>query len=305
MVALTGPGGLGACASHGTVQPAAALPPLWRIDPQPRAPAGGWLFGSIHAGLERDEPWPPELARAWQAADMLAIEIDVGARRTELRSGFAAAARLPAGMTIESLVGERAADEIRRLGDFGPERWERLRRLAPWALASILAGQDRSAGENRDGVEARLLASAQARALPVAELEQVAEQVDALAGSRLEAQAAWLLHRVATLRQGDATAAAVVAAWRTGDTARLARLKARLWGDADGPQAEVRERMFALRERRMADRLATLLATGRAAFTAVGAFHVVGPDALPVILEGHGIRCRRIVRRETGIRDDT
>lgn len=280
---------------------AATAPPLWRMQAREGAPGSGWLFGSVHAGLDPAEKLPPVVERAWASADVLAIEIDVTARWASLRELYAASALLPSDGTIEALLGADRAGQIREHFGIGEARWSRLRRLAPWALLALLAGQDPSRGGRAPGagLEARFLESARQRAMPVVELEQPAEQVDALAGIGLRAQADWLWRRFESIRHGDGLAEAIVAAWRAGDEADLARLKDRAWGMAGDDPATPRARMFGERDRRIARRLAGLLERPHTVFTLVGAFHVVGEDGLPGILAGHGIRLERLPGTET------
>src|SRR5690606_8704866 len=171
------------CARGGPPVAAATAPPLWRMQAREGAPGSGWLFGSVHAGLDPAEKLPPVVERAWASADVLAIEIDVTARWASLRELYAASALLPGDGTIEALLG-------------------------------LLAGQDPSRGGRAPGagLEARFLESARQRAMPVVELEQPAEQVDALAGIGLRAQADWLWRRFESIRHGDGLAEAIVAA---------------------------------------------------------------------------------------------
>ena len=286
--------GVSACAHRPPSGPAVAGPPLWRIG-RPGSAGSGWLFGSVHAGLAADEPLPPAIERAWADADVLAIEIDSAARWSQLRDGFAAAALLPGTDTIETLIGAGHAAAIRAHFGLDDARWAGLRRLAPWALLVTLAGEDplRRERPGSRGIEARLLDAARGRSMSIVELEQVDEQVDALAGASLEAQAAWLLRRFEAMRRNEDLAGAIIAAWRAGDDAHLATLKTRAWGATDEP-ATPRGRMFGERDRRIARRLAGLLERPHTVFTVVGAFHLVGEDALPGILAGHGIRLERI-----------
>ena len=274
-------------------------PPLWRMRHQDGA-GSGWLFGSVHAGLEADERLPPGVEAAWARADVLAIEIDVMARWRQLRGLYAAAALLPGEDTIEGLIGTGRAAAIRTHFDIDEARWAKLRRLAPWALLAVLAGHDAAGGARPAprGLEARFLEEARRRAMPIVELEQAGEQVEALAGAGLEAQADWLWRRIESMRRGDGLAEAIVTAWRAGDEARLARLKSAAWGDArDG--ALPRAHMFGERDRRIARRLAALLERPHTVFTLVGAFHLVGEDTLPGILAGQWVRVERVRGRET------
>ncbi len=235
------------------------------------------------------------MERAWARADVLAIEIDVVARWAQLRDLFAAAALLPDNDTIESLLGAGRAARIREHFGIEETRWARLRRLAPWALLATLAGQDplRRERSARPGIEPRFIESARHRAMPIVELEQAGEQVDALAGIGLDAQAAWLWRRFESMQRGDGLADATIAAWRAGDQARMAALKTRAWGEVGDPAAP-RAHMFGERDRRIARRLAGLLERPLAVFTLVGAFHLAGEDGLPGILAGHGVRVERV-----------
>lgn len=291
--------GLAACAKMGSDPKLAKLgragPPLWRLAARPGGAGSGWLFGSVHAGLAAAEPMPPAVERAWAAADVLAIEIDVVARWAQLRELFAQAALLPGTDTIEAVIGTARATEIRAHFGFDDARWAKLRRLAPWALAVTLAGQDPQQRQytGGHGIETHFIEDARRRAMPIVELEQAGEQVAALAGGSLESQAAWLWQRFESMRRREGLAAATLAAWRVGDEARLAVLKTRAWGEP-GDSAMPRPRMFGERDQRMARRLAALLDRPHTVFTLVGAFHLAGADALPGILAAHGIRPERI-----------
>lgn len=290
-----GPLGIAACAHRGQPSPTPASPPLWRLAPPPGGTGAGWLFGSVHAGIAVAEAMPSTVERAWAAADVLAIEIDVAARWTQLRDLFAQAALLPGTDTIEGLLGATRAAEIREHFGFDDARWLGLRRLAPWALAVTLAGNDplRRERTGGQGIETRFIDSARSRAMPIVELEQAGEQVTALAGGSLEAQAAWLWRRFEAMRRQEDLAAATLAAWRAGDEARLAALKTRAWGEANDA-AMPRPRMFGERDRRIAKRLARLLERPHTVFTVVGAFHLAGEDGLPGILAAHGVRVERV-----------
>lgn len=269
-------------------------PMLLEVRRDDRAGAA-WLFGAIHAGLDRFYPLPEPVESAWQGAMGLAVELDVTRRWQELRAAFGAVSLLPPGTHIEDLVGADQARAIRTHFGFDDADWARLRRLRPWALTLSLANPvEQEAGARSSlGVDSFFLQRARERKLAIVELEQPAEQVHAFAGGADSEQVEQLLARFEQLRHWDRTLLDLIDAWRAGDERALAALKARAFGD-ERRLASLRKRMFSERDARMAARLHDLIPPKGKLFVVVGAFHLAGDDGLPARLRAIGARVDRV-----------
>lgn len=249
------------------------------------------LLASVHTGLARFYPLPEPIERAFARADRLLVEIDVAGRAPEIRAAAARYARLPDGATLREVLRPQTWDALRRAFHAQPWVLAERARLQPWAWALLLpdADDERLGADPRDGVDAHLIARARARGLEVVEMEAADIQVRAYAGGPLDEQDAALALRLAHREAQSRTYVRIVDAWRRGDLDALAALKDFAY-PREGPLGALRERLFAERDERIADLLAAALARPGDAMAVVGAFHLVGPDALQHALDRRGVR---------------
>ncbi|HPU54174.1 MAG TPA: TraB/GumN family protein [Burkholderiaceae bacterium] len=269
-------------------------PALYRVCAD-SASCGAWLFGSIHIGLSRFYPLPEPVEQAWQSSRRLACEINAGQNYEQLREAFRARALLPEGQSLEHFIDEPTLTALRRHFGMGVHEWQSRLRLQPWALSTMLISQDdtRLAAQPGMGLDAYFLGRARALQRPIIELEELEEQVEALAGGSLTEQAAQLADRFRRIGEWDRPLSDIVDAWRRGDDARLAALKARSFGDG-GRLLALRRRMFGERDERMARRLLQVMQAPGDVFALVGALHLVGEDSLQHALREQGATVERV-----------
>ncbi len=257
-----------------------------------RAGAAGqaWLFGSVHLGLDRFYPLPPEVEQAWTQADVLAVELDIVLRRTSLTEAFARRVLLPEGQTLEDWLSPDEIRRIRNLMHFDHQDWQRLRRLQPWALGFNLYNPiEIPAGPRAAlGVDLYFLRRAREAGRRIVELESPQDQIEAFAGGAMDEQLTQLRERLTRLERHERTTERIIQAWRSGDAKALMLLKREAFGDEERLPA-LHQRMNVTRERKMAAALGALIDQGRQVFGVVGAFHLVGPDSLPAQLRRAGL----------------
>jgi len=249
------------------------------------------LLGTVHAGLQRFYPLPDPVERAFAGARRLLVEIDVPAQAAAIRAAARDYALLPEGMTLDDLLQPETKRALRRAFHGRPWALRDVQRLQPWALALLLPNADDVVldADPRDGVDLHLIRRARARGLPVIELEAPQAQLRAFAGGPLVEQEAALALRLAQRESWDRSFVLIVDAWRSGDLAALAVLKDHAYPPV-GPLADLRRRLFAERDARIAARLADALEDPAPGFATVGALHLAGPDALQVELQRLGVR---------------
>jgi uncharacterized protein YbaP (TraB family) len=275
---------LTACGGSG--QPAVEDPPpapaLWEIEDG--SGQRGWLFGTIHA-LPADSRWrTPPLDDALGAAGVLVLEVPNLRDTAAIQRAFADLSRTPGLGPVSARVGTADASAVRAaLARAGLED-ARLGSLETWAVALSLNTATTPAGES---VDRQLLAKWGER--PVVGLETIEAQLGAFDTLPAPEQAELLVAVVEETARPQERAA-LAEAWRVGNTAAIEALTST--GALARPA--LREALLTGRNRVWAERIAPLVAAGRAPFVAVGAGHVVGPDGLPTLLAERGMRVRRV-----------
>lgn len=281
---------LAAACALATAAGAQEVPLLWQVtDDRGHAM---WLVGSMHALTPADSVLHPATAAAYEAARVVAFEVDPATMDADVQRLMMRHA-LDARRLHDALPPATYAALAARLAPLGmtPDRLEGLR---PWAIA-LLVGEAATARVGLEavlGLDARLHARAVADGKPVAALETVAEQMAALASGTDAEHLAALDETLASFDRLADDLDALLAAWRLGDAPALARIvKA---GAAGGPALK---RMLTVRNRAWMVPLERLLADGQPALVVVGAAHLVGPDSLPALLAARG---HTVVRVEGG-----
>ena len=285
---------LSACTTS-TPQASDYRPLLLEVSPPEPAPGKAWLFGSVHAGEQNLYPLPAPVLSRWRNADRLAVELDLSARWDQLKAGFSRVALLPNGERLERYLEPALIDSIRNRFEIDSVRWKRLSRLQPWVLSMVLQQRDSASLQVSEafGVDQHFLKLAASAGRPVSELEQADEQIRAFSSGSIAEQVALLKTRLATDSIWETNLTALVNHWRTGDERALLELKHQAFG-RDASLAKLRDRLFYQRERRMANRLMTLMQMPQNVFVVVGAFHLVGTPNLIDFLRDQGATVERI-----------
>ena len=162
----------------------------------------------------------------------------------------------------------------------------------PWfaGLALSVAPLIKAGYDPQSGVELVLKARAVAAGKPVHGLETIDKQVGILAGMSEADQLSFLRSLLASYEDATVEIDGMVAAWSTGDVARLQAIA------VDGMQTETPALYRAIlveRNTNWADQIQTLMEGSGTLFIAVGAAHLAGDDSVQEILEDRGITVTR------------
>lgn len=251
-----------------------------------------YLFGTFH--LLDGRPWfNDEVKTAFDASDELVMEAVLPENPAALQPLILQYAVDPQGRTLSSrLNAEQNAALTSALAGIGapPTTFDRFE---PWFVAMTLAviGAQRLGISGEAGPETILTRAAQARRIPIGELEGFEWQLRMLDGMP---EALQLEQLAETLKENDEIAtklAPMLAAWSAGDVERLAAL---LNEDETEQDRALHQLLFTTRNANWAHWVEERMARPGTVFVAVGAGHLAGPDSVQAALAAHGIHATRV-----------
>lgn len=258
---------------------------LWRITRQGRT---SYLYGTLHVGRWAWTVPGPQVARALNEADVLALEIDPADPQAQ---------QLPAAFPQVDVTPalQRRLDDALQKACLPAGALQGLPPMMQALLLTVL--QARWEGlEPAYAQEQALAAAARARQQPVRSLETVAEQLRALdVGQGAKAQAA--IEQALDQLDAPSTRAGLrklAQSWEEGD---LQTLQGYAQWCACADTAEDRAALRRLNDDRnpvLARRIAALHQGGQRVFAAVGALHMIGPRGLPRLLAARGFKVERV-----------
>jgi len=250
-----------------------------------------YLAGSVHLLKKDDMSLPPAFERAYAAAKTLVMEVDIdemdspAAQELILQKGMFAD-----GTTLRDSIGQasydRVAAEAARLG----LPIEGLQQFEPWAVALTLTQLEYAAlGFDPDeGVERQLGRRAHADGKHIQGLETLEQQIGILASLSKDDQAAFLEQTVTEMHDADRETQEIVAAWRSGNAAKLAALMSEDFKNLPSLYYS----LVTARNRRWIPQIEHLLKADHNYFVIVGALHLVGDGGLLQLARADGLEPR-------------
>jgi len=253
-----------------------------------------YLFGSIHVLRAGDVGLPPAAEAAYDDAEQLVMEIDMDdpavADPTAMAAQMQHFAQLPAGQSLRSVLGDDYAAVATSVREAGLDL-ALLDGYAPWFVGMVVLQLEvaRRGFDPAHGIEQQVTDRAVADRKPILGLETPADQFALLAGLSLPEQKRFLLMTLEETDQTDARLDELLNAWRTGDTATLARALSEefeAFPELYRPLTEDRNRAWV-------EQLAGLLDDRDDYLVVVGALHLVGRNSVVDLLRQRGYRVTR------------
>jgi uncharacterized protein YbaP (TraB family) len=253
-----------------------------------------YLFGTIHL-LDGRTWFNDEVKTAFDASRELVLEARLPENPAALQTMIMQYAMDEQGRTISSrLTPAQNAALNRALSRLGVPAGA-FDRMEPWfvslTLTAVLAQDLGISPEN--GPETILTQAAQARSMPIAELEGMEHQIrifDRMPEALQVTQLAQTLDEFATAGE---KLAPMLTAWSTGDVERLGALTSE--SRDEGAEAQALYRIiFTDRNAAWAGWIQQRLARPGTVFIAVGAGHLAGSDSVQAALRGRGIQSARV-----------
>ena len=266
-----------------------SAPAIWQLQGQKNSI---YLLGSVHALRNDSQPLPEPLQRAYKAANVLYMEIDLDdLDPTEVQQFTVTNGILPPDRTLADVMGKeqyaRAKSEAQKLGlDL-----DQLARLEPWvvAISAIQAQVMRLGLDPEAGVEQRLVRDAVRDGKEVRGLESVSDQFGVFDRLSLERQQEFLLMSLEDAVDLPAEIDKLITAWSRGDVVALEQLLSE--GFEQFP--DLYQPLVVARNRNWTRQIAELMDDEQNYLIVVGALHLAGPDSVIEMLKAQGYAARR------------
>ncbi|WP_082896902.1 TraB/GumN family protein [Parasphingorhabdus sp.] len=268
-------------------------PGLWKVSgTRPDQKGSAYMFGTIHI-LPKDVTWrTPKLESAISSSDRLIVEVVGLEDKQNAAKIFSKLAVSPDQPAIEQRVQPSFRGQLEEFIDKTNVSERNLNRLETWAAALHLASAQTSNMGLGSGIGVESELSDQFKALnkPIEALETIEKQLGYFDQLPEAQQRQMLVSVVSEADQAQQSFEQLFNAWILGDSAKLVEL-------SEGgilADAKIREYILIARNIDWADQLALRLKQPGISFVAVGAAHLVGPDAVQKMLAKRGYKIEKI-----------
>ena len=256
---------------------------LWRVT---NAKAPFYLLGSIHRLRDSDYPLPGVIDQAIAQSNVFYFEIDPRGDADMVRK-LESAAKLPHG-EIKDHVHPKTWDYLRNSARGGAFDWVHLK---AWGIALYVLDYPvhiRLSGAY--GVDYYVEKRARARNCSMRGLESVDDHVAVFRGmSDIEAEA-YLLEAIVYADHRDAEMRDMIAAWKSGNSDRLAAMDDPTVREAPGLKA----RFLESRNNHWVPVIENAIKSGKPTMIVAGALHFSGPNSVIAMLRAHGYQVEQL-----------
>jgi uncharacterized protein len=264
--------------------------PVWAIK---GAKNTVYLAGSVHLLRVSDSKLPAAFDKAYADSAALVMEIDMD----DLNPAEAQGLMLEKGIytgdeTLSDVVGKARFDKLdKKAGEMGIPS-EALERFQPWMAAMTLAELQlaKLGFDPNSGVEKQITTHAMADRKEITGLETLNEQLGLLADLPPADQIKFLDLTLEEMEEMKGETDALLAAWRTGNAAKLANILSEEYGVAPGLYST----LVTDRNRRWVPQIERLLKADKNYMVVVGALHIVGKNGLLDLLKAEGFSSRQL-----------
>jgi uncharacterized protein len=248
-----------------------------------------YFAGSVHALPKEHADFPEQLERAYQAADVVVLEVDLDDMDPlEAVQFITTHGTLPATQTLADVVGAKDYPRVSKLAaDLGvPE--VAITKLEPWAAALVLTqfALTRTGFDANLGIDMQITERAKADGKPVDGLETVIDQLSVFDGRTFPEQTRFLMDSADDASHLDEDLGKLIVAWRTADLRALEKEFAK--ERAKSPA--LYDALLGVRNRKWMPKLESLLEGNQDYLVVVGTLHYVGKDGLLALLKQRGYK---------------
>lgn len=252
-----------------------------------------YLCGTIHILRESDYPLAKSYETAYAGSQKLFFELPPGSDKGgELNEKMQKVAALPAGATLESVVGADVTKDVATWARAHGVSAAALERFQPWYVALVIAATEyASLGAQPDkGVDNYFEARVARDQKPAEGLETVDLQIDLFTKLTPAQQKDLLKQTLAEVKTLSAEFTKLITAWKEGD---LETLHEMLYREAER-FPELMDLFLLDRNKAWLERLDAALKKGEHVMLLVGTGHFTGKQGLIALLEAKGYTVERV-----------
>jgi len=246
-----------------------------------------YLAGSVHALPKDHSEFPEQLERAYKAANIIVLEVDLeDMDPLDAVKFISTNGTLPADRSLKDVVGADAYGRVAALAASLEVPETVIAKLEPWAAALILTqfALNKTGFDANLGIDMQITERARADGKPVEGLETVIDQLSVFDNRTFEEQTRFLLDSADDAPKLNEDLQKLIAAWRTGDLRALEKEFAK----ERRKSPELYDALLGVRNRQWLPKIEALLEQDRDYLVVVGALHFVGRDGLLSLLEKEG-----------------
>lgn len=274
-------------ASQKLASPHVARPALWKVQ---RGDTVIYLFGTVHALPANIDWFDGAVAQAFSESSSLVTEI-IEKKPEEMRAIVMDKAMLPQGQNLRATLSpttRKALEKALAGNGLAPAMFDSFR---PWYAAVALSTLPlmKSGYDPANGVDGRLVKMAQERGIEHAALETPEYQLGLFDSLPIASQRGYLREVAINSPKITTELGAMIAAWKVGNAARLAKLI-----NADQSDPKLAEALLLGRNRNWAAWIGERLTKPGKVFIAVGAGHLAGHGSVQEQLAKQGIIATRV-----------
>jgi uncharacterized protein len=255
-----------------------------------------YLAESVHLLKPGEAQLPLAFDRAYAAASTIVMELDLShLDAAELQRYMLEHGTLAQGTTLAQAIGPDAYRRLSQQAEHLGLPLEPLEQLAPWVVAlTVTEFEYMKLGYDADaGVERQIERRAERDSKPILGLETLQEQLGQLEHLSSAQQRRFLLLTLDDLDDAGRDTDELLAAWRKGDTRRLATLL----GEEYRSFPELYRALVTERNQHWMPRIRSFLGERKDYLVIVGALHLVGDGGLLELARAAGINVTPVIAR--------
>jgi uncharacterized protein len=246
-----------------------------------------YLAGSVHALPKGHAEFPEQLERAYDAAKVIVLEVDLDDMNPLDAVEFITTnGTLPADKTLADVVGAESYKRISTLAESLGVPEIVIAKLEPWAAALVLTqfALTKTGFDANLGIDMQITERARTDGKPVEGLETVIDQLSVFDDRSFEEQTRFLLDSTDDAPKLNDDLQKLIVAWRAGDLRALEKefIKER------EKSPELYDALLGTRNRQWLPKIEALLEKDQDYLVVVGALHFVGRDGLLALLRSNG-----------------
>ena len=196
---------------------------LWRVTD---GNAELFIGGTVHLLSQSDYPLPPEFEKAYQKADTLVLETDLGALATpEAQQQLMQRLLYNDGVTLQAVLNEAAYTALRQYCKEKGIPLESLQAFKPpMVVITLMMMELQRLGLAESGVDDFFNRKAQSEGKTLAGLETLEQQMNALERMGQGHESELILSTLQEMRELSTVMQSMKAAWRKGDLESLVQI---------------------------------------------------------------------------------